>query len=360
MDFVALELIKALQKLDKENTYIVFTNEGPDKTCLSESDNLRIVTFSGSFAFWEQVLLPKEAKKYGCDILHCTSNTAPVFVSMPTVITLHDIIYLENNPLFATGYTSYQRFGNVYRRVVVRANLNRVAKIVTVSQFEKKRLMEFLGLPEKRVDVVYNGVGPHFFVHHSNEELKEISEKYKLPKKYLLFLGNTDPKKNTKNTIVAFARYVKQTKEDVHLVVADLAASLVKEILASKGLEEQLQNIHFTGYIDNKDLPAVIQGAEIFLYPSKRESFGIPILEAMAGTTPVITSNVASMPEVSDGKALLVDPFNVDAIFEGIIKLMGNEEVREKLRNEGEERAAQFKWENSAKQMLEIYKSLLQ
>lgn len=358
MDFVALELIKALQKLDTSNQYVVFTNEGPDKGCLQESENLKIVTFSGSFALWEQILLPKYAKQYGCDILHCTSNTAPVYSSTPTVVTLHDIIYLENNPLLAKGYTKYQRFGNYYRRLVVRANLGRVAKIATVSRFEKKRLMEFLGLPEERVEVVYNGVGKHFFEKYTGDKLSEISEKYNLPKRYLLFLGNTDPKKNTRNTILAFARFAKQADYEINLVVADLANSLVLEILQSEGLEDQFPKIHFTGYIDNKDLPGVIQGAEVFLYPSKRESFGIPILEAMAGGVPVITSDVASMPEVAGGKAFLVDPFDGNSIYEGITKLMHDKVLKEELGKGGVERALNFKWEDSAQQMLDIYKSL--
>src|SRR5690606_24981108 len=105
-------------------------------------------------------------------------------------------------------------------------------------------------------------------------------------KKYMLFLGNTDPKKNTQNVILAFANFLKNSNAEIKLVVADLDGVLVKNILSEAGMEDQFGNIHFTGYIDNKHLPAILQGGEIFLYPSKRESFGIPILEAMAGGVP--------------------------------------------------------------------------
>lgn len=360
MDFVALELIRALQRLDDQNKYIVFTNEGPDKDCLQESENLKIVTFTASFPVWEQILLPKQARKHGCDILHCTSNTAPMYVKTPTVITLHDIIYLESNPLFAKGYTRYQRFGNFYRRMVVSYNLSRVSKIVTVSNFEKQRLIDFLGLAPSRVDVVYNGVGAHFFKECDDQLLSQVKANYNLPDRYVLFLGNTDPKKNTRNTILAFARYVVESGDDIHLVVADLNESLIKGILEEEGLESVMKKIHDTGYINNKDLPAVLQQAELFLYPSKRESFGIPIVEAMASNVPVITSDAASMPEVSGGRAYLVDPNDVDSIKTAIHTLLKDDEKRREMALKGKERALDFSWESSAKQMLDIYKSIIE
>lgn len=358
MDFVALELIRALQKVDTVNKYVVFTNEGPDTECLCESENLKIITFKGTFALWEQVYLPKYAKKYNCDILHCTSNTAPVYCQVPILITLHDIIFLEKNPLFAKGYNSYQRFGNYYRRLVVKSNIKGVRKIITVSNFEKKRLIDFLAIDEDRLEVVYNGVGNHFFKKHTNEEIHTITSRYDLPEKYMLFLGNTDPKKNTKRVITAFANAVKSFKENVYLVVADLDGSLVKGILKEAGLSQYFNRVYFTGYINNADLPAIIQGAEMFLYPSVRESFGIPILEAMAGGTAVVTSRVASMPEVAGGAAYLVDPFDEESIEEGIVALHEDTLLREKLSLEGAARSEQFKWEYSAISMLNIYNDM--
>ncbi len=358
MDFVALELIRSLSRLDTENEYVVFTNKGPDTACLSEADNLKIVKFGGPFVIWEQILLPRYVKKFDCDILHCTSNTAPLYVNVPTVITIHDIIFVENNPLFAKGYTAYQRFGNYYRRLVVRVNMQKARRIVTVSNFERKRLMDVLKLSKDKVDVVYNGVANHFFNRADREESQKVIEKYKLPKRYFLFLGNTDPKKNTKNTILAFANFIRKSGEDIYLVVADLNGELVKDILRSKGLSKYFEQFHFTGYIDNKALPIIMQSADLFLYPSERESFGIPILEAMAGGTPVITSNRASMPEVSGDAAYLVDPFQVDDMTEGILELSGNEKLKNKLVIKGKERASAFKWDNSAYQMLAIYKKI--
>lgn len=358
MDFVALELIKRLQILDKENEYIVFTNHGPDTACLKESDNVKIVTFNAPFPIWEQILLPHYVKKYNCQILHCTSNTAPVFCSVPIILTLHDIIYLEQHPILSTGYNHYQRFGNLYRRQVVQLNLKRVELIITVSNFEKQKIMDFTNSLGKSSEVVYNGVASQFFNNYSKEETSGVVEKYSLPDRYALFLGNTDPKKNTTNTLIGYIKYLINTGSEMPLVIADLDIGVVRRILASVGLESFLDKVYLCGYIQNKDMPIVLKEAELLLYTSKRESFGIPILEAMACSTPVITSNAASMPEISDGCAYLVDPESVDSIAKGLEEVLSNEILREKMREKGKRRAELFTWDSSAKKMISIYKSV--
>lgn len=357
MDFVALEMIRNLQIIDHENEYVIFVNDGPDQ-CLEETKNFKIVKFSGPYPLWEQFKLPRAVKKYGCDILHCTSNTAPVFCSVPLIITIHDIIYFETNPLTAPGYSPYQRFGNLYRRLVVRQNLKKVKQVITVSHFERKRFEEALSLDHEQLKVVYNGVGTHFS-YESNAELeKTIRAKYNLPEKYLLFLGNTDPKKNTANTVKAFAEFNAVNKEGYKLVVADLDPKVIRKILLEVNHEEAFKHIQFTGYIDNGDLPVVINQAKVFLYPSMRESFGIPILEAMAAGAAVITSNRASMPEVAGDAALLVDPTNVQEIAQAISTLCEDEALNNAYVAKGRKRAEDFSWKKTAEEVLVLYKGL--
>lgn len=358
MDFVALEMIRSLQKIDHENEYVIFVNDGPD-VCLEETSNFKIVQFSGSYPVWEQLKLPKVAKENGCDILHCTSNTAPINCPVPLVVTIHDIIYFETNPLTAKGYSVYQRFGNMYRRLVVRRNLKEAKKIITVSNFERKRFEDFLDLPDGLLSVVYNGVGDHFKPEDNQDILEAIKLKYNLPDHYFLFLGNTDPKKNTANTIIAFAQYCEEVSTEHALVVADLDPGKIKKLLVDEGLGQHFDKIHFSGYIANSDLPAVIQLSEVFLYPSKRESFGIPILEAMGTGTPVITSNAASMPEVSGEAAILIDPLKSSDIKEALQCLVFNEELKKELSIKGINRAADFSWENTAREVLSIYQGLV-
>jgi len=359
MDFVALEMIRKLQEIDTHNEYVIFVNEGPDTACLQETPNCKIEVFGGPYPLWEQVKLPKAAHKAGVDLLHCTSNTAPVNCPVPLVVTIHDIIYFETHPLRAKGYSSYQKFGNLYRRAVVKRILDKARVIITVSNYEKERFHNFLDLPDEQVRVVYNGVGEHFRKIEDHDQLEKIRSQYGLPQKFFLFLGNTDPKKNTRNTVKAYARYCEKYGQDHKLVIGDLDPEIIRGFLAEDGLERFFQQIHFTGYINNKDLPAVINLADIFLYPSKRESFGIPVLEGMASGTPVIISNTSSMPEVGGEAALFVDPEVPGQITEGIHKLLGDAVLRQQNIAKGLERARSFSWTQTAQSVLEIYKEVV-
>jgi glycosyltransferase involved in cell wall biosynthesis len=359
MDFVALEIIRNLQRIDKENDYFIYVNEGPDTDCVKETENFKIRVFGGPYPIWEQFKLPSWAKRDRLDVLHCTSNTAPVSLSVPLVVTIHDIIYFETHPLKAKGYSAYQKFGNLYRRAVVKRLLKSADRILTVSKFEQKRFVEFLNMPSEAIEVVYNGVGTHFKPIEDQAFLEEKRAEYKLPQDFFLFLGNTDPKKNTRNTVVAFAQYCKQFGGEHQLVIGDLDPEVIKGFLSDAGLEAFFDRIHFTGYIQNTDLPAIINLADVFLYPSKRESFGIPVLEGMASGTPVITSNTSSMPEVAGDAAYLVNPESVDEIVTAINTLIHSQELRQRFSVKGLERAAKFSWENTARQTLAIYETLL-
>lgn len=357
MDMVALELIRNLQKIDTQNEYYIFVKPGPDSNCLQPTANFQIIPLTGhSYPLWEQVSLPVAVKKAGCDLLHCTSNTAPVFSSIPLLVTVHDIIYLENLSFVWKSGTWYQKFGNIYRRLVVRRLIRKCRKIITVSEFEKKRIAEFFGLPnDDRLVAVYNGVSQHFRKIEDNNLLNEMRRKYRLPARYIFFLGNTDPKKNTPNTLKAYAIYRRKSQSDIPLVMLDFDRSRLEKLLDSIQEPDLINHIHLTGYVPNIELPSVYTLCELFLYPSLRESFGIPILEAMACGVPVITSNTSSMPEVSGNAALLINPGNPDEIADAIINLQQNSELRTKLINSGYIRAQQFSWENMARKVLSEY-----
>lgn len=357
MDFVALEMVKNLQEIDKENQYYIFVAPGPDR-CIAETANFQIVEFEGAYPVWEQIKLPKKAKALKLDILHSTSNTAPVSCPCLLVVTIHDIIYLESHPLKAKGYTAYQKFGNLYRRWVVRKLFKTADKVITVSEFEKQRFLESGYVPEEKLEVVYNGVGEHFQVIEDENYLEEISKKYHLPENFFLFLGNTDPKKNTHKTIVAYAEYCAKYGTDFQLVIGDLDQEVIRRYLQEAGLEQYFEQIHFTGYINNKDLPAIINLAELFLYPSLRESFGIPLLEGMRCGTPVLSGDFSSMPEIAGEAALLVDVKSTEAISEGIHSLVSDRDLQQAYISKGLKRAAEFSWKNTAQQVFAIYNKL--
>jgi len=356
MDMVALESIRTLQRTDQQNEYVVFTNAGEDTACLEPADQVRIVTFGGSYPVWEQISLPRAAGKYGLNLLHCTSNTAPVRCGTPLVVTVHDIIYFEHHPLFTSGYNAYQRFGNMYRRSVVKRIIKSAGLIITVSEFERENIINRFPFLEDKLRVVYNGVGRHFKPVTDHATLEQIRQKYQLPAHFVLFLGNTDPKKNSENTIVAFAMAMQEAGLDYHLVVGDFDRTMVASYLEKAGLKEFMERIHFPGYINNADMPAIFSLASFYLYTSKRESFGIPILEAMACGTPVITSNTASMPEVGGDAALFADPFSRDDLAANILRLANDRQLQKNLEKKGLERVKVFSWEASVRHLLELYK----
>ncbi len=358
MDMVALEMIRNLQMIDKENEYVIFVNDDEDH-CLQETSNFKIVTFDGSYPIWEQVKLPKMAEEHGVDLLHCTSNTAPLNCKVPLVLTLHDIIYLEKSLLFASGFTLYQRFGNLYRKFVVPRVLKNCKKVITVSEFEKNRIGEKLHLKPNQLDYIYNGVSEHFRPVEDVKTLERIKNQYNLPENFLFFLGNTDPKKNTPRVLKAFLDFAKTDENNHHLLIVDYEKALVEKFLADNKASEFMSKFRFPGYVQNTDLPAILSLAKIMLYPSLRESFGIPILEGMACKTPVITSDTSSMPEVSGGAALLVDPTQTEEITAAIHSLLNSPEKRSELIAKGVQRAAEFSWKNTAHQALKMYQTVL-
>ena len=361
MDMVALELIKNLQKIDKKNQYIIFVKPDEDNTCIPRADNFKIVELSSKFGYpgWEQWKLPRAAYKEGCDVLHCTSNTGPIFSKVPLVTTLHDIIYLESISIFKKAGTWYQKLGNMYRRYFVPPVIKKSKKVITVSNYEKNRINKYFGFQDDRLTAVYNGVGEHFEKVTNTAVLTAIKEEFNLPDKYFFFLGNTDPKKNTIGVLRAFADFNTKYPGKYHLVMLDYDEHELRRMLGEIGVPELRVLIHLTGYVPNEKLPAIISQCEVFLYPSLRESFGIPILEGMACGVPVITSNTSSMPEIAgENTALIIDPFKPKEISQAMQTLVEDKMLAQLLTMNGIARAKDFSWKLMAENVLTLYEDV--
>jgi glycosyltransferase involved in cell wall biosynthesis len=358
MDMVALELIKALQNIPSHHQFFIFVQPDEDSDCLKESENVKIITLPKSpYPIWEQFYLPKAVKKYQVDLLHCTSNTAPLFLKVPLILTLHDIIYLEKISL--SQGTAYQKFGNIYRKWNVPLIVKKAKMILTVSDFERKRILDYFHFSSDRVQTAYNGVGEHFKRIVDAKILKESKEKFHLPDQFLFFLGNTDPKKNVIGVLKAISILKTENKLPCKLLMLDINRDYLKKLAEEIGDLSVLDEITFTGYVPNKDLPAIYSQASLFLYPSLRESFGIPLVEAMKCEVPIITSNTSSMPEIVGDAALLCDPFNAQTLADAISKLWNDKVLQKELSENGKKRANIFSWESNAKQTLAIYESKL-
>ena len=353
MDYVVLEEIKELQKSDNRNEYFVFVAPGEDH-CLHDSKNVHIIEIGSNFyPLWEQFSLPRAVNQLNLDMLHCTSNTAPILCKIPMILTLHDIIFLE--PRDKSNKSLYQNMGWLYRRFVVPRILKKCKRIITVSEFEYNNIISKLHIPEEKMVMIYNGYNEWF---KPVEDIELIYQQYIEEPGYFFFLGNTDPKKNTERTLIAYSHYLEKSNVKRKLLMADLDRSFLDDIIERNHIENIKDYMVIPGYIKNADLPYVYNNAFAFLYTSPRESFGIPLLEAMACGTPVITSNTSSMPEIGGSEALMVNPQNADEITEKMLLLEEDNIIYQKQKEIGIRRAQQFSWKYTAEQLLTVYEDV--
>ena len=353
MDYVVLEEIKELQKSDTRNEYFVFVAPGEDR-CLQDSKNVHIIEIGNNFyPLWEQFSLPRAVNQLNLDMLHCTSNTAPIRCKIPLILTLHDIIFLE--PRDKSNKSFYQDMGWRYRRFVVPRILKKCKRIITVSDFELNNIITKLQIPEEKMVMIYNGYNQWF---KPVEDTELIYQQYIEEPGYFFFLGNTDPKKNTERTLIAYSKYLKLSDVKRKLLMADLDRGYLEEIINRNDIGNIRDYIVMPGYIKNADLPYIYNNAFAFLYTSLRESFGIPLLEAMACGTPVITSNTSSMPEIGGPEVIMVNPQNVQEITEKMLLLEKDDALYQKQKEIGIIRAQQFSWKYTAEQLLTVYEDV--
>lgn len=356
MDIYALELIRAIQQLDTQNEYVVFVK--PDKdVCLQSSQNLKVVEVKGkTYIDWEQIALPKAIEQENIDLMHFTSNTASVNIKCPFILTLHDIIYLEK--FFSKG-SLYQVAGHFYRRWNVPKIAPKAEYVLTVSEFEKLQIQKSLGIKYTQLKAIYNAYNQNFRMIEDEEALEQVRKKYNLPCDFIFFLGNKAPKKNMKRVLEAYAAYIDQNLTPLNLVIAESSENDIMQLLTEINRKDIFEKIILIGYVQHSELPYIYNLATLFLYPSLRESFGIPIIEAMACGTPVITSNTSAMPEVADDAAMLVNPFDVEAITQAIKKVLENKKLYNHLKYSGLNRAMAFSWENTAQKTINLYNDIL-
>jgi len=353
MDYVVLQEIRELQKTDTKNEYFVFVAPGEDR-CLEDTKNVHVIEIGGNFyPLWEQFTLPKAVKELNLDILHCTSNTAPIRCKTPLILTLHDIIFLE--PRDKSNKSLYQNMGWFYRRLVVPKILKKCKCIITVSNFEKNNIVSKLNIPEERITMIYNGYNEWF---KPTQDIDQVYKKYIDDLGYFFFLGNTDPKKNTERTLIAYSQYLDKSDIKRKLLMADLDKDYLEDIIERNHIENIKNKIVMPGYIVNSDLPYIYNNAFAFLYTSLRESFGIPLLEAMACGTPVITSNTSSMPEIGGKDAILVNPESPEEIAEKMLLLEKDDQFYKKQEEYGIIRAKLFSWRLTAEQLLNVYEKV--
>jgi len=352
MDYVVLNELRQLQHLDTDNIYYVFVKPGEDH-CLRSTDNMHVIELQcPTYFLWEQWALPRAARKYKIGLLHCTSNTAPLWCSVPILLTLHDIIYLEGSTQSAS---LYQRFGNEYRRLVVPRVVTKCVQIITVSDFERKNIVQTLRIPKEKITVLHNGYDNIFRI---TDDGKTVYEKYIEQPDYFFILGNTDTRKNVERMLIAYASYLEHSTTKRKLLMTSLKEDYLNEMLERNNIKEIRDHVVLTGYVPIEDLPYLYNAAFAFLFVSLREGFGIPILESMACGTPVITSNTSSMPEVAGNKGILVNPEQPKEIVQMMLKLENDNQFYSLQQKYGLQQVIGFSWKETTLHLLKIYMTI--
>ena len=243
-------------------------------------------------------------------------------------------------------------------KLTVRRTAKKAAKIATVSEYSRQDLLDIYKLPPEKVVVTYNGVESSFTPQPSvPNEAEEVRKRFGVSRDFLLAVGSLQPRKNLVRLIRAYAR-LRSEREDFRpqLVIVGRKLWLTSEIFDEVKRQRWADDVILTGYVADEDLPALYRAARAFVYPSLFEGFGLPPLEAMASGTPVVTSDVSSLPEVTAGAALLIDPNDERALANALIEIMSNDRLRAELREKGLAQAKKFTWRDAAEKTLRLYK----
>jgi glycosyltransferase involved in cell wall biosynthesis len=359
--YTIYNLIKYLAKIDTNNQYILFSYgsffKNRDKGRLEilksripQQKNFKLVffRFPSNLKFINERFIPLNILIGKVDIFHVPYQLyCPFIVGGKKIFTIHDIIPFINpqwdtNPL---------RFKRVMALIFKRAN-----KIITISESSKNDLIKYCNIFPDRITIIPNGVDPHFKL--IEQKIKQqILLKYNLTNNYIFYTGEVVPRKNLTALLKAFESLIKNKIYNHKLVISGIIHKNYTEFfdtLNNMPISVK-ENIIITGYVPYEDLPALYNGAEILVFPSLYEGFGLPVLEAMACGCPVITSNVSSLPEVCGDAAILINPDNVDEITDAMERVLSDGKLREEMKRKGLKRAKMFSWEKAARETLQVY-----
>ena len=333
---------------DRENEYVLFANQKTEYTTVVKNIKVRVIKEWFS-PFWDQIQLPRALKEEKIDIFLSPYYKKPFFTPCKSIITIHDL-----NSFFLPSISIKGWFKNqLYFRILLKLSSRKADKIITVSQYTKKDIVEYFQALEEKIEVVYLGVDERY--HPISSNLEETVSKYGVNEKFIFYFGNFNPHKNIKALIETYYSLPEKIKSEYQLV---LGGRRDKYCI---GLEKMVRHLKigkrvvFTGFISEEDLPLIYSAAKLFVFPSLREGFGLPPLEAMACGIPVIASNTTSLPEVVGEAGILVDPYKVDEIKAAIVKVLTNSTLRDDLIKRGLERARRFTSKKTADQILKIF-----
>jgi glycosyltransferase involved in cell wall biosynthesis len=355
------ELIHALAVQDQQTAYRLFVaGAAPGSLPAAPGPNFSWrstrITPLWFARLWHRLQCPIPVELFAgrVALFHATDFTLPpTLPGVPTLLTVHDLSFVRA-PETATPVLK------AYLDRVVPRSVRRATHVLADSQATKDDLVALYGTPPEKITVLLSGVGPRFKPVEDAAARRAVRRKYNiLERPYILSIGTVQPRKNYARLAEALAA-LGPAYQDLHLVIAGGRGWLDSPIYRTVEELRLAERVHFIGFADDDDLPALYAEASCLAYPSLYEGFGFPILEAMACGTPVVTSKLSSMPEVAGDAALLVDPYDVDALAHAIQRVLSDEALRAVFITRGFQQAAQFTWARSAHTLRDIYRCMLE
>jgi len=352
-----LELTRALAALPGGHEVLLLA--AGSTGALTEGNNLRSVPLFGcsrlpGLVTLGNVLIPWKARRLQVDIVHDPTGVTPFLFGAGgarTVVTLHDV-FAWSCPGHSTLLDTL-----IYRYWLPRV-LPKTDAVITISEASRLDILHYLKVNPSKVHIVPRWV--HAALKPSSEaEVAALKARYRLPERYMLFLGSVEKRKNLHGLLGAYAR-LQHTGAYIPLVITGLKPRKYPALAQMLQQLNEPASVIFTGYVPDEDLPAIYCGADLFVFPSLYEGFGLPPLEAMACGTPVVCSNTSSLPEVVGDAAITVDPYDVEALADAMHRVLSDAALREELRAKGLARAKMFTWEKAARETLAVYEKVLQ
>lgn len=345
------QLLRCLPLARPEWEYLLYTNKP-----FTSNGIPGIRPFAGYFPrsrwVWMQFKLPQIIPQSDVDLCHFMNNSAPTRCAAPYAITIHDASLF----LFSQ-YHPWSRLAAL--RLLLPQAARRAQAVITVSQASRQELIKILRLSPEKVHVIHSAASQDFQPLRDQEQRNRLQQKYHLPPKFVLYVGAIEPRKNLLRLIAAFGR-TQADHPDCHLVLVGPDGWMMNGALAKETIAANLSGkVHYLGFVPQADLPGIYSLATLFAFPSLHEGFGLPLLEAMACGTPVLTSNCSAMPEVSGAAAHLVDPNSVESMADGLNGLLNSAAQREWYIEQGFARARQFSWEQTARETAAVYEQVL-
>jgi len=336
-----------------ENQYILFTpsaSNNPGMQFFQSKNNFEIVQppHNKTNFLWRSFFLKNVIQAKGLNIFHGLSNELPLGLKQKSIVTIHDLIF-KHRP---QDYPIPDRW--IYNLKFKRA-CDQAELVIAISQATKNDLMEFYHLSEQKIKVLYQSCDSTFYLEVSEKEKSELKAKYLLPGNFLLYVGSVIPRKNLLNLVKAIEILPPSLK--IPLVIIGEGSSYKREV-EKYILEKNLAPLIYWRKIPYQELPVLYQSADVFIYPSFVEGFGIPVLEALASGTPVITSKFSSLPEAGGPNSVYVDPTSPEEISFGIQKVLEDELFKNTIVQKGKEFTPNFDGKILSHQLMRIYRDI--